>query len=198
MDVVQKWADRKILRIQESQLKLRHDRFFILWGPCHCFNHTCLDTSVLSTLITLLVPLYMTIHLLRSLTSILSMSTLLTYHKTSPPSPTPCHNCPVSWMSLLSELMTATMTFMSREHSCTSVVAGQQLLQPQSHQPRNIGIAAKRCGLQSVLLESTPEDVEESSGQSEDGDIYSTILSDSFVPSATQRMTTADRQSVQQ
>ena len=44
-------------------------------------------------------------------------------------------------------------------------------------------------GLQSVSLESTSEDVEESSGRSEDRDIYSTIISGSFVPSATQRMT---------
>ena len=55
-------------------------------------------------------------------------------------------------------------------------------------------------GLQSVSLESTSEDVEESFGQSEDGDIYSTILSGSFVPSATQRMTEQEtvQQSVQQ
>ena len=80
------------------------------------------------------------------------------------------------------------------------MVADQQVLQPHPQALALLPEDGELSGLQSVSLESTSEDIEESSRQSEDGDIYSTILSSTFVPSATQQMTEQEtvRQSVQQ
>ena len=55
-------------------------------------------------------------------------------------------------------------------------------------------------GLHSVSLDSTEDDTGSTSAQDEDGDPYDMHLSDSFIPSTTQRMTEQEtvRQSVQQ
>ena len=99
-----------------------------------------------------------------------TVDSLSTYHKTSPPLPTPCHDCPESQMLFLSEAANSHHDFHVRRASCTSMVAGQQALQPHS---QNEALAllpedGELSGFQSVSLESTSEDIEESSGQSED------------------------------